>query len=78
MNIRFLLLTAAGFAIVFTAAAQSVIPGQFKIKESLIESIAAKDGESADYEAILNELDKLQKKPLDLNRVTAEDLQKLP
>ncbi len=78
MNIRFLLLTAAGFAIVFTAAAQSVIPGQFKIKESLIESIAAKDGESADYEAILNELDKLQRKPLDLNRVTAEDLQKLP
>lgn len=43
-----------------------------------MESIASKDGESTDYEAILNELEYLQKKPLDLNTARKEDLQKLP
>jgi hypothetical protein len=77
MNTRYLLLIAAGFVMCFTAAAQSLFPGQFSTRESLIEAVASRGGESADFEAVLNELDNLQRKPLDLNKATAEDMRKL-
>jgi hypothetical protein len=78
MKIRYLLFVVVAFVINYPATAQSVIPGQTNIKESLMESIMSLGGESGDYEANLNELEELQKKPLDLNKVTREDLQKLP
>jgi hypothetical protein len=77
MIIRYLLFTAAGIVMCFITAAQSIFPGQFSTRESLIEAVASQGGESADFEAVLYELDNLQRKPLDLNKATVEDLQKL-
>ncbi len=75
---RYLLLTVAGIAVFLSAASQINETGSFRLNESLMESIAGMDEESADFEAILNELDNLQQYPLDLNIVTSDDLRKLP
>jgi hypothetical protein len=77
MNIRYLLLVVAGVVMCFNTAAQSLFPGQFSTRETLIEAVASQGGESADFEAIMNELDNLQRKPINLNKATAEELQKL-
>ena len=77
MKIRYLLFAAAGSVVCCPATAQPLIPGPFNIKELLMESIISVGGESTDYEAILNELEYLQKNPLDLNKVKKEELQKL-
>ncbi len=76
MNIRSLLLVIAGFAACFPAASQ-LTPVQFRLRESLMESVASQNGETGDYESILNELESLQNQPVDLNSAREEDLQKL-
>jgi hypothetical protein len=78
MKIRYLLIAAAGFVLCYPATAQPVIPDPFTMKESLMESILSMGSETSDYETILNELEYLQKNPLDVNKVQKEELQKLP
>lgn len=76
MNIRSLLLALAGFSASYPAASQ-IAPVQFKLRESLMESVASQNGETGDYESILNELESLQNQPVDLNSAQEEDLRKL-
>ena len=78
MKSRLILLLTAGFMMHVPAASQSLNPSQFNIREYLIESVASQNGESSDFEAILNELEYLQKRPLDLNKAVEDDLRKLP
>ena len=78
MIIRSLLLVIAGSVTCYPAASQSLTPAQFNIRESLMESVASQNGETGDYESILNELEYLQNKPVDLNSAQKEDLRKLP
>jgi hypothetical protein len=78
MRIRFLLSWAAASVICYSATAQPIMPGQFNVKESLMESVLSIDRESVDYEAILNELEYLQKHPINLNEAQQEEFQKLP
>lgn len=76
MIIRLLLLVLAGFTACSPALSQFA-PGQFKLRESLMESVASQNGETGDYEAILNELEYLQNHPVDLNSAREADLRKL-
>jgi hypothetical protein len=78
MKNRFLFLVVLGMIWCFSAKAQSLLPGQFNIRESLLESIALQNGTAPDFETLLNELEKLQKKPLDLNSVNEDELKQLP
>jgi hypothetical protein len=78
MKTRLILLVAAGLVLHDPVAAQSLVPVQFNFREYCIESVASQRGEPGDYEAILNELEDLQKKPLDLNKARDEDLRRLP
>jgi hypothetical protein len=69
---------AAGMTLICQVAAQYPDQSSFTLNETLLESIAAMDETSSDYEAILNDLEFLQKNPLDLNRMKREDLERLP
>jgi DNA uptake protein ComE-like DNA-binding protein len=75
---RCMLLAMAGMGMGIRLMAQEAIPADlFTIQESLLESVASADGESADFDALLNELEKLQHNPVDLNRANREELHKL-
>ncbi len=75
MKARFLLVVAG--VILFSRVYTQVSEPTFKLSESLVESLHASGMESGDYEALLTELEVLQKNPLNLNVATQEDLQKL-
>jgi hypothetical protein len=78
MKICFLLFIAAGVMLQNHVIAQSLPEEPFRLNESLIESVVSGNSESGDYEYLMNELEELQKKPLDLNKVKREDLDRLP
>jgi|WetSurSiteA1Bulk_404760.scaffolds.fasta_scaffold00430_2 hypothetical protein len=78
MNIRLPLLAVAGAVIFCSTAAQTLLPGQFSIRETLMESLSTWESRPADYETILNDLEYLQQKPVDLNKASKEDLQRIP
>ncbi|HLO57429.1 MAG TPA: helix-hairpin-helix domain-containing protein [Bacteroidales bacterium] len=78
MIYRCLLIVATGITMWGNVQAQSGVPGSFTLNESLIESIESVNGEAADYESLLNELEELQKNPLDLNTATRGDFEKIP
>jgi len=78
MKIRFLFPGIMGLVLCYPANAQVLVPGQSNVKEFLLESIALQNNEAADFETVLNELEELQQKPLDLNSANEEDLKQLP
>ncbi len=75
MKTRFLLFFA-GVILVSHAYSQVSQPA-FRLSESLVESLLSSSQESGDYETLLTELETLQKNPININRATQEDLQKL-
>lgn len=78
MRIRFLLAVVAGLLIGLPVLSQPVTAWQSGLIESLLESIESRNGELADYETLLHDLENLQRNPLNLNHASKEDLQKLP
>jgi hypothetical protein len=78
MNIRYLLLATTGFVVFHPVTAQSLIPISPGIMESIIESVGSQVNESADYEELFNEIEYLQRYPINLNKAEKEELQKLP
>jgi hypothetical protein len=78
MKIRYLLFVAAGFVFFSHAAAQSDDHNLSSVKEVLMESMASAGYEPAEMESMLDDLEDLQRHPLDLNRAGRDDLKKLP
>jgi hypothetical protein len=59
-------------------AGQSVNTGTFSLNESLLESLASQNATDEDIESLLTELENLRKYPIDLNRCSRQELEKLP
>jgi hypothetical protein len=72
-----LLFLAAGMFVFSNTVAQLYIPGSFDFPESLMESMASMGNDPGDMETVLNDLDALRKKPLDLNSADKDDLERL-
>ncbi len=75
---RFLLTAAAGMMVFMQTLAQPEVQWQPGFIESLLESVESRNGESADYESLIHELENLYRNPIDLNKASQADLQKLP
>lgn len=78
MKPRYLVFSFAGLCLHFTATSQILTPEQTGMIETMLESIEAQGGGTADYENLLDNLEDLRYNPLDLNSATEEDLQRLP
>jgi len=78
MVIRCLLILAALLPICLILTGQPVEPGSFRLNEALLESLASQNAGEEEFENLLNELEFLQKNPVDLNVCTRSDLEKLP
>ncbi|RPH73567.1 helix-hairpin-helix domain-containing protein, partial [bacterium] len=74
--IRFLIIVT-GLIFTLNLAGQPVVPGTFSLNELLLESLASQNAGDDDYESLLNELEYLQKNPIDLNSCTQQDLERL-
>jgi hypothetical protein len=78
MKSRLLLQAIAGVVLCYPATAQLLNPEPSEVIESLIESMSNSSESSADFEAILSELEYLHKNPIDLNYADNDDFRKLP
>ena len=78
MRFRFLLLCVAGLFVLRHIPAQVNVDSYSPVIEKIMESIASRYGETADFEALLNELLLLRQHPVNLNTATREELEKLP
>lgn len=78
MKYRYLLLGIAGLGVVSHVTAQVPVDAQSPVIEKVLESIAVRYGESADFESLLNELMLLRQNPLNLNTATREELERIP
>ena len=78
MKYRYLLLVVAGLLVLNRVPAQIPVDTYSGMIETIMESIASRYGETADYEALLIELELQRQHPLDLNNATREDLEKIP
>jgi hypothetical protein len=78
MRIRYVMPVVAGIVLSMPAGSQSLTPVPFSIREYLVEAVASGDLRPADYETLLEELDRMQLHPLNLNEAGEEELRQLP
>jgi hypothetical protein len=79
MKLRYLLLGVAGLFVISQVPAQHIaVEAQNSTIEKILEAIASRYGETADFESLLNELVLLRQHPLDLNVATRAALEKIP
>jgi hypothetical protein len=77
MKTRYVLVVLSGLLFPHMSFTQ-VSPEPTGVIESLLESVEAQGGGTADFEQVLEDLEALRRKPLNLNTATEKELQQLP
>lgn len=78
MKIRYVMPVLAWIVLSMRAGSQSLTPVPFSIREYLVEAAVSGDLRPADYETLLEELDRLQQHPINLNEAGEDELRQLP